>query len=155
MTVLGTPRIFHKRFKFVVEVNGVASAAFQNCSELSVEIAKVEYHEGGVLIPDKTPGRMTFSDVTLERGATQDRDLYDWLVQTSNAAANYGVVEPNYKRMLDIVQKERDNSILRRWRLHGCWPQKFMAGEWDNEADENTIESVTLTYDFFELVQRG
>ena len=26
-------------------------------------------------------------------------------------------------------------------------------GEWDNEADENVIESVTLTYDFFDLVQ--
>ena len=26
-------------------------------------------------------------------------------------------------------------------------------GEWDNESDENVIEQVTLTYDFFELVQ--
>ncbi len=25
--------------------------------------------------------------------------------------------------------------------------------QWDNESDENVIESVTLTYDFFELVQ--
>jgi hypothetical protein len=33
------------------------------------------------------------------------------------------------------------------------WPVKFVAGDWDNEADENVIESVTLTYDFFELVQ--
>jgi hypothetical protein len=30
---------------------------------------------------------------------------------------------------------------------------KFVAGEGDNEIDENIIESVTLTYDFFELVQ--
>jgi hypothetical protein len=29
---------------------------------------------------------------------------------------------------------------------------KFVAGDWDNEADENVIESVTLTYDYFELV---
>ncbi len=29
----------------------------------------------------------------------------------------------------------------------------LVAGEWDNESDENVIESVTLTYDFFELVQ--
>ncbi|MBC7172782.1 MAG: phage tail protein, partial [Polyangiaceae bacterium] len=33
------------------------------------------------------------------------------------------------------------------------WPIKFVAGEWDNESDENVIEQVTLTYDFFELVQ--
>ncbi|MDX9723014.1 MAG: hypothetical protein RBU37_19850 [Myxococcota bacterium] len=30
---------------------------------------------------------------------------------------------------------------------------KFVAGNWDNESDENVIESVTLTYDFFELIQ--
>jgi hypothetical protein len=27
------------------------------------------------------------------------------------------------------------------------------AKAWDKESDENVIESVTLTYDFFELVQ--
>jgi len=29
---------------------------------------------------------------------------------------------------------------------------KFVAGDWDNESDENVIESVTLTNDFFEMV---
>ena len=31
--------------------------------------------------------------------------------------------------------------------------EQFVAGEWDNESDENVIESLTLTFDFFELVQ--
>ena len=44
-------------------------------------------------------------------------------------------------------------STLRRWSLTGVWPVKFVAGAWDNEADENVIESVTLTYDFFQLVE--
>jgi len=29
---------------------------------------------------------------------------------------------------------------------------KFVAGAWDNEADENVIESVTLTFDYFTLL---
>ena len=158
MTVLGQPRIFHKKFKFVVEVNGVGGiaegvAGFRTCSELSHEIAKVEYSEGGRIIPHKSPGRVTFTDVTLERGATQDRDLHDWMFQVANASAHSGVVEPNFKRMLDIVQLERDNAELRRWRLFDAWPTKFVAGDWDNEADENVIESVTLTYDYYMLVQ--
>lgn len=158
MTVLGQPRVFHKKFKFRVECNGIGGlangvAGFRSCSELSHEVAKVEYSEGGTLIPNKSPGRLTFSDITLERGATQDRDLYVWMFEVANAAANTGLLEPNFKRMLDIVQQERDNSILRRWRLHGAWPVKFVGGDWDNEADENVIESVTLTYDFYELVQ--
>jgi len=151
MPVIGTPRTFHKKFKFVVEIDGVASAGFQKCSELSVEVANVQYSEGGALIPNKSPGRLTFADVTLERGATQDQDLFDWMTQVADASANAGLNEPEFKRNLDIVQQDRDGSELRRWRLNNAWPVKFVAGDWDNEADENVIESVTLTYDFFEI----
>jgi phage tail-like protein len=153
MAVIGTPRSFHKRFKFIVEIDDVASAGFQKCSELSVEVANVQYFEGGTLIPNKSPGRLTFADVTLERGATSDKNLFDWLTQVADASANAGLNEPEFKRNLDIIQQDRDGSTLRRWRLSGAWPVKFVAGEWDNESDENVIESVTLTYDFFELVQ--
>ena len=153
MAVIGTPRSFHKRFKFIVEIDDVASAGFQKCSELSVEVANVQYFEGGTLIPNKSPGRLTFADVTLERGATSDKNLFDWLTQVADASANAGLNEPEFKRNLDIIQQDRDGSTLRRWSLTGAWPVKFVAGEWDNEADENVIESVTLTYDFFELKQ--
>ncbi len=152
MAVTGNPRSFHKKFKFIVEIDDVAHAGFQKCSELSVEIANVQYFEGGSLIPNKSPGRLTFPDVTLERGATQDRDLFDWFEEVAVTSSGLGSVDPNYKRNLDIVQQDRDGSTLRRWSLTGAWPVKFVAGEWDNEADENVVESVTLAYDFFELV---
>ena len=143
---------FHKRFKFVVRIEGVAVAAFQKASELSVEAAKVEYFEGGSLIPDKSPGRLTFSDVTLERGVTNDRDLYDWFLEVATAASDTGLNEPDYRRTMDIEQLDRLGNVIRTWRLFNAWPQKFMAGEWDKEADENVIESVVLTYDYFDLV---
>ena len=153
MAVIGTPRTFHKKFKYVVEIDGFTHAGFQKCSELSVEVANVQYFEGGSLIPNKSPGRLTFADVTLERGATMDRDLFPWLEMVAVAAANAGLNEPAFKRNLDIVQQDRDGVTLRRWTLVRAWPVKFVAGEWDNESDENVIESVTLTYDFFELIQ--
>lgn len=105
------------------------------------------------IIPYKSPGRLTFSDVTLERGATQDRDLFDWLLDVSVTSSGLGLTGVQYKRNLDIVQQDRDGTTLRRWSLSRAWPVKFVAGDWDNESDENVIESMTLTYDFFELVQ--
>jgi len=149
--VLGTPRTFHKKFKFIVEVDGFASAGFQKCSELSVEAANVQYFEGGSLIPNKSPGRLTFTDVTLERGATSDLDMFNWFSEVAATASGLGAIEPEFKRNLDIVQQDRDGSTLRRWSLNNAWPTKLVAGDWDNEADENVIESVTLTYDFFDL----
>lgn len=155
MPVVGEPRVFHKKFKFLVEIDDLGSAAFQDCSELSAEIAKIEQWEGGSIIPaSKDPGRVTFTDITLTRGATQDRDLYDWFVEVANAAANSGVPEPEFRRLVDIVQLERDNSEKRRWRLFNAWPQKHTAADsWDNTADENVMEQVVLTFDFYDLIQ--
>src|SRR6478672_237901 len=117
MTVIGNPRSFHKKFKFVVEIDDVGHAGFQKASELSVEVANVQYFEGGSLIPNKSPGRLTFTDVTLERGATQDTDMFDWFQDVALASSGTGNVDPFYKRSADIVQRDRDDSELRRWNL--------------------------------------
>lgn len=151
--IIGTPRSFHKRFKFQVQIDGLGSAAFRTCSDIAVEFATVEHFEGGTLIADKSPGRATVEDITLERGATQDRDLYDWILEVADLSANAGLVDAEYKRMVDVVQYDRDGSILRRWRLHNAWPKRLVGGSWDNEADENVIETVVLAYDYPELIQ--
>ena len=149
MAVIGTPRTFHHKFKFLVQIDDFAFAGFQTCSELSVEIAKIEYYEGGRLIPNKSPGRLTFSDITLGRGATSDLDLFNWLQDTVNVASGIGLIDPQFKKNLEIVQLERDDTPLRRWPVRNAWPTNFVAGDWDNEADEVVIETLTLTYDFF------
>ena len=82
--VLGTPRVFHKKYKFLVEIDEVAVAKFRNCSELSAEIDKIEQREGGSLIPNKDPGLVNFTDITLERGATDDFDLFTWFKLTQS-----------------------------------------------------------------------
>lgn len=152
MPIRGNPRSYHKKFAFVVEIEGVEFAGFNKCSELEAEIAKIEQYEGGALTPDKSPGRVTVSDVTLERGATQDTDLYAWWQDVVRISANSGLIDNLYKRDVEIVQLDRDGTVLRRWSLTGCWPTKFVAGAWDNDADENVIEMLTLTLDAFDLI---
>lgn len=154
MAIIGRPRSFHHKHKFLVQVPLLGSMGFAKCSELSFEVANSQHWEGGRLIPHKSPGRVTFADVTLERGATRDRDLYDWALEVARVAAGVGLVDNAYKRHVDVVQQDRDGSTLRRWALFSAWPVKFVAGEWDNDSDEVVIESVTLTYDYFDLVQR-
>jgi phage tail-like protein len=149
--VVGEARSIHKRFKFIVEIDGVASAGFQSCSGLEAELAEMTYWEGGAIIPEKQPTRLTVSDVTLERGAaTGDHDLWNWFSQTADASANAGLPSPLFKRNLDIVQMNHDNSVIRRWTIFNAWPKKFVAGEWDNTSDDPTMEQVVLAIDYFE-----
>jgi phage tail-like protein len=153
LAVIGNPRSFHNTCRFIVEIDDVGHAGLQKCSELSVEVANVLYYEGGSDISNKSPSRLNFADVTLERGTTRDRDLFDRFQEVAIASISLGLTDVNYMRNLDIVQQDRDGRTLRRWSLSRAWPVTFVVGDWDNESDENVIESVTLTDDFFELVQ--
>lgn len=150
MAVTATPRTFDKKFAFLFEIDGFLSAGFSKMSALEVEIAEVKQYEGGSLTPDKSPGRVDFKDITLERGATRfDLDAYAWLISVVNAGANTGLSEPLFKRHADLVQLDRAGLITKRWTLFDCWPKGFTAGEWDNNADENVIEKLVICYRYF------
>jgi phage tail-like protein len=93
------------------------------------------------------------ADASVGAGQQTLDDLFDWFQDVAITSSGLGLTDVSYKRNHDIVQQDRDGVTLRRWSPSRAWPNKFVAGEWDNESDENVIEQVTLTYDFFELVQ--
>ena len=113
MAVIENPKSFHKKFKFIVEIDHIGQAIFQKCSELSVEVANVQFFESGSLITNKSPRRMTNADVMLERGATQDRDLFDRVQDVAITSSGLGLNDVHYKRKLDIVQQDRDGTTFR------------------------------------------
>lgn len=150
--VIGNVKSFDKKFKFLVQIDGLLSAAFQKCSALEVEAAVIKHHEGGVLTPNKSPGKLDFKAVTLERGATRNEELWLWFKMVAHAAANAGLVDPGFRKNMDIVQQDRSGVTIKRWRCTGCWPSSFTAGEWDNEADEVVIQKVVIEIDDFDRV---
>lgn len=157
---IGEQRELFAKHLFLVEIDPDISAGFQKCSELSAEAAKIEYHEGGSIIPWKIPGRITMADLTLERGASTSQKFYEWAMQVADASAGYigtrgsGALTPLYMKQMDIIQLDRDATTEKRvWRVFNVWPQKFMAGDWDNTADDVVIESLTLTFDYFKLIK--
>ena len=152
----GARRKLHGKFKFVVTSNKFGNAQFSKMSELSVEAADIDYFEGGAIIPIKEPGRLTFADVTLERGSSQDFVMHNWFLEVANAAigpGGQGEVTPDYKTDdVAVTQRDRDNRRMREWQLMGAYPKKYVAGDWDNTADEVVIEQLVLRHDWFAAV---
>lgn len=146
MTLQGTPIKYHHKYRFKVQIDNFAHARFQECSALEMEIAKIEMWEGGSLTAHKEPGRLTYSDITLQRGITQNEDCYNWLKQVVSAHRDVGRVMNRIKRNVEIVQFGRNGQTRRRWVLEECFPVKFVAGEWNNTQDEANIEQLTLTF---------
>ena len=157
--IFSTGRTFLNRFDFIVQIDGFGDAAFMTASGLGAETSVIENYEGGRSFPRKTPGRTTFSDVTLERGMTVgDVDFDTWYRQVMNASVSSplsgtlgaGVGVPDlYKRQVDIVALGRDKTPAVRHRLFNAWPSAFSPGDYDASSDELVVESLTLTYELF------
>lgn len=149
----GERRKLHEKFKFLVLSNRFGTAKFQKMGELSKEFAEIGYYEGGAIIPIKDPGRLTYADVTLDRGSSGDFFFHDWALTVADAAAGdggAGLVAPDFKTDdFTVRQLDRDNSTLQEWDMIGVWAKKYVAGDWDNTADEVVIEALTLSYDYF------
>lgn len=150
MAALGSARIYDPKMLFTVEIDSFQSAAFMTCSDIAGEFGEISIREGGSLIAEKSPGLLNFDDVTLTRGVAKgDSDLYLWWNQCGDAASNAGALEPIYKRTIDIVQRDRAGDERKRWRLVDAWPKRFVAGDWDNSAEENVVETLVICYKYF------
>lgn len=158
MTIQGVTRPLQRKFKFKVVIDDFVSFAFKTCSEITTNVDVVEHREGGALIPDKQPGLVNIPNVTLERGVSTDADMWAWMQLVVSQGfipgpARGSTANALFKRNIHIVQYSRNGLVeLKRWILFGCFPVEFKGGDWDNEANENTMERMVLAYDYPILV---
>lgn len=147
---MATPVKWYKKFSFVIEIDGIARAAFGKCSELAIEAANIAHREGGRLHPHNAPGLVTFPEITMERGVCDDFDLYNWMKDTYDAASGTGLTSPDIYRTFDIVQLDRRGNEVERYTVFDAYCRRYSAGDWDNDADENRVESVVIQPDRWE-----
>lgn len=135
----------YKNYSFLVEIEGVAQAGFAEVSGLSAEAAAIEYREGADPLAStrKLPGLVKYSNVTLKRGITTDRDLWDWW-QT--------VVDGNVQRRNVVIALLDDSRTpVARWRLRNAWIAKIEGPNLSSSKNEVAIETVELAHEGLEL----
>ena len=143
----GAPRDPYQQFRFVIDVDGCGSARFETGSELACEIGEAVYWEGGSLIPVKLPGRLTFPDIELARGASEDFDLYNWAVATANAASGRSSKD---ERNLTYEQRDIPGDPAEYFAVYGAQMRRWATGGWDNKTDDVRVEQAKMSYSYFE-----
>jgi phage tail-like protein len=129
----------YKSFNFLVEIDGVANAGFQDCGGLDSTHAPIDYREGSD--PDhvrKLRGMASFSPISLKRGITDSRDLYDWYL--SGQPRNGSIV------LLDESGQEKI-----RWNFRLAWPSKWTGPAFNSTGNTVAIESLEIAHE--ELVR--
>ncbi len=131
-------------FNFLVEIDGLAVAGFSECSGLGVETAVIEYREGsdkgGVR---KLPGLTRFSNITLKRGLTTSRELWQW-----HRTVVTGNVE---RRTFRIVVLDEARNPAASYRVIEAWPVKYEGPRLKATGNDVAIETLEIAHESLEL----
>lgn len=127
-------------FNFKLEIEGITVAGFSEVTGLNSESNVIDYREGDEgITPRKLPGLNKFGNITLKRGISLDKQIYDW---------RKDVVDGDIKRrnVSIILRNEKRDEVL-RWNLVNAWPSKYIAPDMKANANEVAIESIEITHE--------
>lgn len=132
-------------YNYIVEIEGVARARFSEVSGLDTTIEIIEYREGGDLGTRKLPGRVSYSNISLRWGMTDDMDLYEWIKRTAG-----GMTE---RKSGSIVLLDRQSNEIARWNFFEAWPTSYTAPDLSASGNEVAIEALDLAHERIERVR--
>ncbi len=130
----------YRGFNFLVELDGITNAGFQECGGLDVSTDPIDYRDGSdPLHVRKLPGLNKFSAITLKRGLTDSKDLWDW---------RNTVIEGRTERKNgSIVLLEEKGQEKLRWNFVNAWPSKWTGPAFNSTGNSVAIESLELTHE--------
>jgi phage tail-like protein len=130
----------YRGFNFLVEIDGITQAGFQEASGLDATTDVVDYREGAD--PNhvrKLTGLNKFSPVTLKRGITDSDELWKWrqTVLDGKTVRKNGSI---------ILLNEAGEEKL-RWNFMDAWPSKWTGPSLNSTATAVAVETLELTHE--------
>ena len=134
---------------FLFEVDGVEIGRFMEVSGLEVTVGVEELEEGGENnYVHKLPGRMTWPNITLKRGITQNDTLLSWLNKSSGEqfAASGNKLE---RSTAAITLLGPSAQRLRAWEFDGAFPVKWKGPDFAVTSSDMATEELEITHHGF------
>ena len=129
---------------FALEIQGTIQAYFRTVSGFNNNHEVVDHamvDESGRQVFQKIPGELTWDDITLERGLTDDMTLWTWRQQVID-----GLVEEARKDG-SIVFYAQDGSEMSRFNFIKGWPSAWTGPDGDAAGSDVAVESITISHE--------
>lgn len=140
-------------FSFIVEVNGLAEAAFTSCTGLSVKREVTTHQEGGVNDYVHTlPGRTSYGNITLKRGIAFSTELWKWF----DAMFKFGAGDYTssvYRQIVIHQQIPYTNTRVRNYTLECAFPVSWTGPDLNTNSNEVAIESLEIAFRRFTVTE--
>lgn len=127
-------------FNFIVEIDGITQAGFQEVSGLDASTDATDYREG--TDPNharKLPGLNKYSAITLKRGITDSDELWRWrrtVIDGAIVRKNGSII------LLDNTGREK-----LRWNFFNAWPSKWTGPSLNASSTAVAVESLEITHE--------
>jgi phage tail-like protein len=118
---------------FAVKAGDLDMAGFRQVDGLGIDIEVIEYQDGEDLILRKRPGRVKYSNITLERAYRGATDIEEWAMEALRGKMS--------RREISILIVDKAAAVVRSYNLFECFPTSWKLGT----NDEGVItERITL-----------
>lgn len=131
----------YKNFKFRVKWDGRYVAGISKVSGLKRTTEVVEHREGGDPSSSrKSPGRIKFEAITLERGVTHDQEFEQWANKVWNFGSGLGaeVSLKNFRKDLIVELYNEAGQVVIAYKVFRAWVSEYQALP-DLDANANAI----------------
>jgi phage tail-like protein len=135
----------YRGFNFRVEIDGISVGSFSDVSGLSSDGDIVEYRNGDdvPLHVRKLAGLRKFSNLTLKRGYTDNRELWNWRNNIINGT-------PDRRNGAIVLMDEERKDVL-RWEFEGGWIHKIDGPTFNAKGNDVTVESLEIVIESLTL----
>jgi phage tail-like protein len=132
-------------YNFAVELDGITRMGFKECSGLDSSSEVSKYREGTdpTLAQRQIPGLLTFSNITLKRGITDDHALYDWRDAIMKGTP--------LRRSISIILRDDQGQEKIRWNIKDCFAVKWTGPTLDAASNAMAIETLELAHEGIEV----
>jgi phage tail-like protein len=131
----------YKNFKFRVKWDGRYVAGISKVSGLKRTTEVVEHREGGdPSTSRKSPGRVKFEAITLERGVTHDQEFEQWANKVWNFGSGLGaeVSLKNFRKDLIVELYNEAGQVVIAYKVFRAWVSEYQALP-DLDANANAV----------------
>ncbi len=124
-------------FNYKLELGGITKGAFSECTGLNQETDVVEYRDGTdkPITVRKQPGLYKYGNITLKRGFTTDKSLFDWFKSGKDG-------DIDRKQQVSIILNDEKGNTVIQWNLIHAWPNKWTGPDLKAAGSELAIESL-------------
>ncbi|NLV74447.1 MAG: phage tail protein [Chloroflexi bacterium] len=132
----------HAAHQFVVQIDGISSAAFTECTLPSLEVEVEEEKEGGYNEGvHLLPGRVLRGTLTLKRGISTDQALIKWYNEVLQGQLGKAL------RQVSVILYSLEGQPVARWDFKNAYPTKWSSPTLKTGESELALESLELAYE--------